>query len=101
MSFLRIKKAVPLKGYRLRLTLTDGSIVERDVEGLLAGPVFQAIRQNPVLFRQARAVSAHHRLRIGLPAHVAHRVDDEGQTLLPIAVGSVVPYSSVIHAGLS
>ena len=55
MPLLRIKQVVPLEGYRLRLTLTDGSIVERDVEGLLAGPVFQAIRQNPVLFRQVRA----------------------------------------------
>jgi hypothetical protein len=55
MPLLRIKQAVPLGGYRLRLTLTDGSIVERDVEALLAGPVFQAIRQDPALFRLVRA----------------------------------------------
>lgn len=55
MSLLRIKQALPLDGYRLRLTLTDGSIVERDVESLLTGPVFQAIRQDPDLFRQVRA----------------------------------------------
>ena len=29
---LRIKHAIPLSGYRLQLTLTDGSIVERDVK---------------------------------------------------------------------
>jgi hypothetical protein len=55
MPLLRIKQAVALDGYRLRLTLTDGSIVERDVEALLTGPVFQAIRQDPVLFREVRA----------------------------------------------
>ncbi len=57
MSLLRIKQAVPLEGYRLRLTLTDGSIVERDVEKLLVGPVFDGIRSDPVLFRK---VSVEH-----------------------------------------
>jgi len=37
-----------------RLTLTDGSIVERDVEKLLVGPVFDGIRSDPVLFRKVR-----------------------------------------------
>jgi hypothetical protein len=54
MSLLRIRQAVPLEGYRLRLTLTDGSTVERNVETLLTGPVFEAIRRDPLLFRQVR-----------------------------------------------
>jgi hypothetical protein len=49
---LRIKNATPLSGYRLRLTLTDGSVVERDVETLLQGPVFEPIRRDPELFRK-------------------------------------------------
>lgn len=51
---LRINEAYPLDGYRLRLTLSDGAIVERDVGGLLVGPVFDPIRQNPKIFRQVR-----------------------------------------------
>lgn len=51
---LRIKEAHPLGGYRLRLTLSDGATVERDVGGLLVGPVFDPIRQNPEIFRQVR-----------------------------------------------
>jgi Protein of unknown function (DUF2442) len=54
MSLLRIKQVVPVSGYRLRLTLTDGSTLERDVENLLVGPVFEPIRRDPGLFRQVR-----------------------------------------------
>jgi hypothetical protein len=54
MSLVRIKKAEPLHGFRLRLTLTDDRTVERDVTNLLTGPVFEAIRRDPALFRQVR-----------------------------------------------
>lgn len=54
MSLLRIKKAVPLERFRLSLTLTDGSVVERDVSDLLVGPVFEPIRSDPALFRKVR-----------------------------------------------
>ena len=54
MPLLRIKQVVPLGGYRLRLTLTDGSTVERDLENLITGPVFESIRRDPGLFRQVR-----------------------------------------------
>jgi hypothetical protein len=49
---LRMKKASPLSDSRLRLTLTDGTIVERDVGPLLVGPVFDSIRSDPELFRK-------------------------------------------------
>lgn len=52
---LRIQQAVPLEGFRLRLTLTDGSVVERDVSELLVGPVFESIRKDPARFREVRA----------------------------------------------
>lgn len=40
----RVRHAVPLPGYRLALTLSDGSVVERDVSRLLAGPLFGALK---------------------------------------------------------
>lgn len=55
MSLLRIRKVIPLEGFRLRLTLTDGSVVERDVADLLVGPIFDSIRRDPVRFREVRA----------------------------------------------
>jgi hypothetical protein len=55
MALLRIKSVVPLDGHRLRLTLTNGTTLERDVADLLVGPAFEAIRRDPALFKQARA----------------------------------------------
>ena len=52
---LRIRSVSPLNGRRLRLTLTDGSIVERDVQDLLWGPVFETIRSDDARFRRVRA----------------------------------------------
>lgn len=49
---LRIKEASPLTYHRLRLTLTDGTTIERDVSHLLVGPIFEAIRRDPTIFRQ-------------------------------------------------
>ncbi|WP_425160044.1 DUF2442 domain-containing protein [Candidatus Binatus sp.] len=43
-----------LAGFKLSLALTDGSVIERDVSGLLVGPVFEAIRQNPAVFASVR-----------------------------------------------
>jgi hypothetical protein len=54
MSLLRIKEVVPLPGQRLRLTLTDDSVIERDVSKYLVGPVFEAIRRDPEVFARAR-----------------------------------------------
>jgi len=49
---LRIKDVTALDGFRLRLTLTDGSVIERDVSALLKGPVFEPITEDPARFRQ-------------------------------------------------
>lgn len=54
MGLLRIKDVEPLAGHRLRLTLTDGTVRERDVSALLAGPVFERIRNDPSVFSQVR-----------------------------------------------
>ena len=57
MSLLRIREVLPVEGFRLRLTLTDGSIVERDITELLVGPMFETIRKDAVAFRQVTAES--------------------------------------------
>lgn len=52
---LRVRSAEPLEGRRLRLTLTNGAVVERDVQDLLWGPVFDRLRSDDTLFRRVRA----------------------------------------------
>ncbi len=52
MALIRIKEVVPLEGHRLRMTLTDGTVRERDVSDLLVGSVFEPIRTEPNLFKQ-------------------------------------------------
>jgi hypothetical protein len=50
MGLVRIRAAAALGGMRLRLTLTDGQVVERDVGPLMVGPVFDGIRRDPEEF---------------------------------------------------
>ena len=57
MSLLRIHEVLPVEGFRLRLTLTDGSIVERDITDLLMGPMFETIRKDTSAFRQVTVES--------------------------------------------
>ena len=54
MRLLRIDRAEALSGLRLRLTLTDGSVIERDIAPLLNGPVFERIRSDPTEFARVR-----------------------------------------------
>jgi hypothetical protein len=54
MRLVRIREAKPLGDYRVRLTLTDGRVVERDLGPLLAGPVFAGIRNDEARFRDMR-----------------------------------------------
>ncbi len=54
MSLLRISAVEPLDGFRLRLTLTDGSKVEREVAELMVGPAFEPLRRNPASFSMVR-----------------------------------------------
>lgn len=55
MTLLRIRQVTPLDGWRLRLTLTDGSVVEREIGNLMVGPVFEPLKNDLGLFRQVRA----------------------------------------------
>jgi len=54
MAALQIQSVNPLDGYRLRLTLTDGSVIERNIVALMGGPLFSPIVLDPSLFRAAR-----------------------------------------------
>ena len=50
MAVVRVRSVKPLDGCRLRLTLTDGSVIERDVTALMGGPLFTPILIDPSLF---------------------------------------------------
>jgi hypothetical protein len=54
MKLVRIQEAAPLDGYGVRLKLTDGRVIERDLAEHLTGPVFADIRNSPERFRQFR-----------------------------------------------
>ncbi len=54
VDLLRITAVAPLAGFRLRLTLTDGSVVVRDVEKLIWGPIFDAVRADRRAFEAVR-----------------------------------------------
>ena len=56
-AMLRIRSATPLDALRVRLVLTDGTVVERDLDALLDGPLLGALRQDRARFR---AVSVDH-----------------------------------------
>jgi len=56
-SMLRVRCVVPTAATVLMLTLTDGSVVERDVQAVLVGPVFDDVRSDPAVFAAARVES--------------------------------------------
>jgi hypothetical protein len=50
---LHVKAVEVLEGYWLRLTLSNGDVVERDVQDLIRGGVFEQLRQRRDLFEAA------------------------------------------------
>jgi hypothetical protein len=54
MALLRIRQAIPLGQFRLRLTLSDGSVIDRNVAPLMVGPIFDPLKADPAVFRQVR-----------------------------------------------
>jgi hypothetical protein len=52
VGVLGIRHVEPLAGRSVRLTLTDGSVVERDLSDLLSGPVFRSVLTDDAVFRQ-------------------------------------------------
>ena len=51
---LRIRSARALDDYRVRLTLTNGDTVERDLTDIIWGPVFQPLLDDYARFRQVQ-----------------------------------------------
>ena len=51
---VRIRSAEALDGYRVRLTLTNGDTVERDLTEIVWGPVFQPLLDDYARFRKVR-----------------------------------------------
>ena len=51
---LRIRSAKALDDYRVRLTLTNGDTVERDLTDIIWGPVFQPLLDDYARFRQVK-----------------------------------------------
>ena len=51
---VRIKSVEPLSDYRVRLDFTDGSQRDIDLEPYLHGPIFEPIRNNPLMFRSVK-----------------------------------------------
>jgi len=50
---LHVKAVEVLDGYWLRLTLSNGDVVERDVQDLIRGGVFEPLRQRRDIFEAA------------------------------------------------
>ena len=50
----RIVGVETLGGFRVRLSLTDGSTREVDIGPYLNGPVFEPVRDDPAFFRSVR-----------------------------------------------
>jgi hypothetical protein len=49
---IEIERVEPLEGRSVRITLTDGSVVERDLADLLRGGVFEPLERDDELFRR-------------------------------------------------
>ena len=53
---LRVRSVAPLEGRSVRLTLSDGTEIVRDLTNLLDGPVFVPIAADDAIFRRVRAI---------------------------------------------
>ena len=50
---VEVAAVTPLEGHWLRLTLSNGDVVERDVQDLLTGGVLEPVRERRELFEAA------------------------------------------------
>jgi hypothetical protein len=51
---IEIRTVQPIRGRRVRLTLSDGTQVEGDLSGLLQGPLLGRLADDDALFSQVR-----------------------------------------------
>ena len=54
MALIRNRDVQPLGGAVVRLVLSDGTTVERDLSALLTGAVFERVRADDASFRSVR-----------------------------------------------
>ncbi len=54
---IRIRQVQTVPPTGLKLTLSHGTVVERDIRALLVGPVFDTLRDDPAAFAAARVES--------------------------------------------
>jgi hypothetical protein len=64
-TMVRISAVEPLDEFNLRVTLTDGRIIDGDVRSLLKGKHFEPILQDSRLFKQVEAVDGSIQWPIG------------------------------------
>lgn len=50
---VRVKKAIPIDEFKMLLEFEDGTQKQMDLEPFLHGPIFDAVREEPELFRRA------------------------------------------------
>ena len=55
MTLVRIRAVEPMEGFRLRLHLTNDTVIERDTRPLMSGRIFEELIQDPQRFREVRA----------------------------------------------
>jgi hypothetical protein len=55
---VRVRGVQPLESYKVQLTFEDGSKKEVDLAPYLRGPIFDAIRQSPDVFRSIKVVGS-------------------------------------------
>lgn len=51
---VRIRAVEPLKDFRVRIEFTDDTTKELDLQRFLHGPIFDAIRTDPQMFRSVK-----------------------------------------------
>lgn len=56
MTMVRIHSVQPLDAFHVRLTLTNGEVIERDLTHLVTGPVFNHICSDEDQFRLVQVI---------------------------------------------
>jgi hypothetical protein len=51
---VRVRDVEPLEGFEVHIEFEDGTIKEIDLEPFLHGPIFEPIREDPVVFRSVK-----------------------------------------------
>ena len=52
--FVRVKAIAPLEGFKVRVEFEDGTQKQLDLQPYLRGPIFEPIRNDPIMFRSMK-----------------------------------------------